>query len=133
MKPVSVVQVATAITALGAWPVAIDFLWSMSFQKGDDDREGVVQVATAIAALEGRLKAIRKNGERFLTDKEELALQLNQQYPQDVGVLAAFFLNLVKLQAGQVCSPHVSKAHEMASRRGLAGLKNVLQDSHSTQ
>ena len=29
-------------------------------------------------------------------------LQLNKQYPQDVGILAAFFLNLVKLQAGQV-------------------------------
>ena len=59
------------------------------------------QVATAITAMEGRLKAIQKSGERPLTDKEELALRLNRQYPQDVGVLSAFFLNLVKLQAGQ--------------------------------
>ena len=68
-----------------------------------------MQVATAITALEGRLKGIQKSGERPLTDKEELALRLNKQYPQDVGVLSAFFLNLVKLQAGQVCaSVHVS-------------------------
>ena len=61
-----------------------------------------MQVAAAITAMEGRLKAIQKSGERPLTDKEELALRLNKQYPQDVGVLSAFFLNLVKLQAGQV-------------------------------
>ena len=61
-----------------------------------------LQVATAITAMESRLKAIQKGGERPLTDKEELALRLNKQYPQDVGVLSAFFLNLVKLQAGQV-------------------------------
>ena len=84
-----------------------------------------MQVATAITSLEGRLKAIQKSGERPLTDKEELALRLNQQYPQDVGVLAAFFLNLVKLQAGQVCFPHVSKARGMASRQGSLSLRNV--------
>ena len=61
-------------------------------------------MATAITALEGRLKGIQKTGERPLTDKEELALRLNKQYPQDVGVLSVFFLNLVKLQAGQVCN-----------------------------
>ena len=59
-------------------------------------------MATAIKAMESRLKAIQKSGERPLTDKEELALRLNKQYPQDVGILSAFFLNLVKLQAGQV-------------------------------
>ncbi|CAL5220012.1 g1957 [Coccomyxa viridis] len=59
------------------------------------------KVATAIKAMESRLKAIQKSGERPLTDKEELALRLNKQYPQDVGILSAFFLNLVKLQAGQ--------------------------------
>lgn len=62
----------------------------------------LLQVAAAITAMEGRLKAVKKSGERPLTYKEELALRLNKQYPRDVGVLSAFFLNLVKLQAGQV-------------------------------
>ncbi len=61
-----------------------------------------LQVATAINAVETRLKGIQESGGRPLTDKEELALRLNKQYPQDVGVLSVFFLNLVKLQAGQV-------------------------------
>jgi mannose-6-phosphate isomerase class I len=39
---------------------------------------------------------------RTLTDKEKLVLRLNEQYPKDVGVLAAFFLNLVSLKPGQV-------------------------------
>ncbi|CAK0769933.1 hypothetical protein CVIRNUC_003717 [Coccomyxa viridis] len=60
-----------------------------------------VKVGTAVTALESRLKAIQKGGARPLTDKEELVLRLNAQYPQDVGVLSAFFLNLVKLHAGQ--------------------------------
>lgn len=62
----------------------------------------LLQVGTAVTALESRLKAIQKGGARPLTDKEELVLRLNAQYPQDVGVLSAFFLNLVKLHAGQV-------------------------------
>ena len=59
-------------------------------------------MGTAVTALEARLKAIQKGGARPLTDKEALVLRLNAQYPQDVGVLSAFFLNLVKLHAGQV-------------------------------
>jgi mannose-6-phosphate isomerase len=38
---------------------------------------------------------------RQLTEKEELVLQLEKQYPADVGVLAIFFLNYVKLVPGE--------------------------------
>lgn len=37
---------------------------------------------------------------RQLTSKEELVLKLEKQYPNDVGVLAALLLNLVKLEPG---------------------------------
>ena len=36
-----------------------------------------------------------------MTDKEQLALRLEKQYPADVGVIAAFFLNHVKLAPGE--------------------------------
>lgn len=38
---------------------------------------------------------------RELTDKEELILRLEKQYPGDIGVLAAFLLNYVKLDPGE--------------------------------
>lgn len=47
-----------------------------------------------------RLKDERN--ERQLTPKEELVLELNMQYPEDVGVLSVFFLNLVSLKANEV-------------------------------
>ena len=60
------------------------------------------QVAGAIKELIERLDGVRAGGKRELTPKEELVLRLNKQYPLDVGVLSAFFLNLVTLKAGQV-------------------------------
>lgn len=52
------------------------------------------KVATAIGALVQRLNQDAAAG-RQLSSKEQLVLRLNQQYPNDVGVLSAFFLNLV--------------------------------------
>ena len=63
----------------------------------------VLQVATAISSLEQRLG--QEGSRRELTAKEKLVLRLNHQYPSDVGVLSAFFLNLVVLRTGQVPSP----------------------------
>lgn len=48
----------------------------------------------AVTQLADRLKTEAKS--RTLTEKEELVIQLNKQYPGDIGVLAAFFLNLVR-------------------------------------
>ena len=61
-----------------------------------------LQVAGAIKELVERLDGVRVGGTRALTPKEALVLRLNDQYPLDVGVLSAFFLNLVPLKAGQV-------------------------------
>lgn len=38
---------------------------------------------------------------RQLSAKEQLVLRLEVQYPADVGILAAFFLNYVKLKPGE--------------------------------
>jgi mannose-6-phosphate isomerase len=53
------------------------------------------KVASAIGALVARLNQEAAGG-RTLSDKEALVLRLNEQYPNDVGVLSAFFLNLVR-------------------------------------
>lgn len=37
----------------------------------------------------------------MLTEKEQLALELEMQYPGDVGVISSFLLNYVKLRPGQ--------------------------------
>ncbi|CAO2146771.1 unnamed protein product [Urochloa humidicola] len=70
-------------------------------------------VAEAIAKLKSRL-----NGEskvRTLTKKEQLVLSLEKQYPGDVGVLAAFFLNYVKLSPGEALYVGANEPHAYLS------------------
>jgi hypothetical protein len=52
------------------------------------------KVSGAISSLVQRLSQESEGG-RKLSEKEQLVLRLNQQYPNDVGVLSAFFLNQV--------------------------------------
>lgn len=52
------------------------------------------KVSGAISSLVARLNQEAEGG-RALSDKERLVLRLNSQYPNDVGVLSAFFLNQV--------------------------------------
>lgn len=52
------------------------------------------KVSGAIDALVQRLNQEAAAG-RQLSSKEQLVLRLNEQYPNDVGVLSAFFLNQV--------------------------------------
>ncbi|KAK9806420.1 hypothetical protein WJX73_004588 [Symbiochloris irregularis] len=54
------------------------------------------KVHAAVQALEARLQRKADSGHQ-LTNKEALVLRLHDQYPHDVGVLSAFFLNLVEL------------------------------------
>ncbi|KAK9276546.1 hypothetical protein L1049_006080 [Liquidambar formosana] len=48
---------------------------------------------------------------RQLTDKEQLVLRLESQYPGDVGVVAAFFLNYVKLNRGEALYLGANEPH----------------------
>ncbi|CAK9210316.1 unnamed protein product [Sphagnum troendelagicum] len=56
-------------------------------------------VTDSVSALVSRLA--QEKEVRQLTEKEELVLQLEKQYPADVGVLSIFFLNYVKLVPGE--------------------------------
>lgn len=75
------------------------------------------QVSSAIDALVQRLNQEAAGG-RQLSSKEQLVLRLNQQYPNDVGVLSAFFLNQVTLANGEAIflaanEPHAYVAGEL--------------------
>ncbi|XP_037494047.1 mannose-6-phosphate isomerase 1 [Jatropha curcas] len=49
--------------------------------------------------------------ERELTDKEQLVLRLESQYPADTGVIAAFLLNYVKLNRGEALYLGANEPH----------------------
>ncbi|CAN4083197.1 unnamed protein product [Withania somnifera] len=66
-------------------------------------------ITEVLAKLISRLNI--KNKVRELTDKEQLVLGLEKQYPADVGVLAAFLFNYVKLNPGEALYLGAMKPH----------------------
>ncbi|KAJ1255986.1 hypothetical protein BS78_K122700 [Paspalum vaginatum] len=70
-------------------------------------------VSEAVSKLKSRLNSERKV--RALTKKEQLVLSLEKQYPGDVGVLAAFFLNYVKLNPGEALYVGANEPHAYLS------------------
>lgn len=66
-------------------------------------------MAEAIDTLVQRLGTAPK------TPKERLILRLNEQYPADVGVLSAFFLNYLSLPAGQSIALPANVPHAYVS------------------
>ncbi|KAK7295788.1 hypothetical protein RJT34_18700 [Clitoria ternatea] len=70
-------------------------------------------ITDAVNKLKGRLHKEREV--RQLTDKEQLVLQLEKQYPADVGVIAAFFLNHVKLNPGEALFLGANEPHAYLS------------------
>jgi mannose-6-phosphate isomerase len=52
---------------------------------------------------------------RLLTEKELLVLRLENQYPSDIGVIAAFFLNHVKLKPGEALFLGANEPHAYLS------------------
>ncbi|CAN4090558.1 unnamed protein product [Withania somnifera] len=66
-------------------------------------------VAEVIAKLISRLHV--KDQARQLTEKEQVVLRLEKQYPADVGVLAAFLLNYVKLNPGEALYLGANEPH----------------------
>nr|AAX31279.1 phosphomannose isomerase [Cyamopsis tetragonoloba] len=67
------------------------------------------KVTDAVNRLKSRLH--KESEVRQLTDKEQLVLRLEKQYPADVGVIAAFFLNLVKLSPGEALFLGANEPH----------------------
>ncbi|PHU27201.1 Mannose-6-phosphate isomerase 2 [Capsicum chinense] len=66
-------------------------------------------ITEVLAKLISRLNI--KNKVRELTDKEQLVLGLEKQYPADVGVLAAFLFNYVKLNPGEALYLGANEPH----------------------
>ena len=52
---------------------------------------------------------------RQLTAKELLVLRLEKQYPDDVGIISAFFLNHVKLNPGEALYLGANEPHAYIS------------------
>ena len=63
-----------------------------------------------VTHLTERLQQQVEQGQQ-LGPKEQLVLRLHEQYPHDVGILSAYFLNYLRLQAGQALYLEVSPLH----------------------
>ncbi|KAL2504383.1 Mannose-6-phosphate isomerase 2 [Abeliophyllum distichum] len=68
-----------------------------------------VMISEVISKMITRLNA--KHEVRELTDKEKLVLQLEKQYPADVGIIAAFLFNYVKLNPGEALYIAANEPH----------------------
>ncbi|XP_073124140.1 mannose-6-phosphate isomerase 2-like [Henckelia pumila] len=66
-------------------------------------------ISDVISKLISRLSRKREVAE--LTDKEQLVLKLEKQYPEDIGVLAAFLLNYVRLNPGEALYLGANEPH----------------------
>ncbi|KAJ0989150.1 hypothetical protein J5N97_007506 [Dioscorea zingiberensis] len=70
-------------------------------------------ISEQVLKLKHRLNA--ENKVRMLTEKEQLAVQLEKQYPSDIGVISAFFLNYVKLIPGEALYIGANEPHAYIS------------------
>ncbi|KAG2437253.1 hypothetical protein HXX76_005916 [Chlamydomonas incerta] len=88
-------------------------------------------VTEAVRRLVARLQAKQAaQGAAALTEHEALALRLNGQFPDDVGIFSAFFLNIVRLPAGSAIylpanEPHAYLAGELVEC--MAASDNVIR------
>ncbi|KAI4352216.1 hypothetical protein L6164_006489 [Bauhinia variegata] len=71
------------------------------------------KVTEVIDRLKNRLHT--ESRVRQLTSKEQLVLLLEKQYPADVGVISAFFLNHVKLNPGEALYLGANEPHAYIS------------------
>ncbi|CAM8941318.1 unnamed protein product [Rhodiola kirilowii] len=71
------------------------------------------RVAEVVSKVKSRLQS--DNQVRLLTDKEMLVLRLEEQYPGDVGVISAFFLNYVRLKPGEALYIGANEPHAYLS------------------
>ncbi|KAH9306649.1 hypothetical protein KI387_011053, partial [Taxus chinensis] len=66
-------------------------------------------VAEALLKIKTRLN--QENQVRALTPKEQLVLRLEKQYPDDIGVISAFFFNYIKLAPGEALYLDANEPH----------------------
>ncbi|XP_074572039.1 mannose-6-phosphate isomerase 2-like [Curcuma longa] len=89
-------------------------------------------ISTLVSKLKNRLFSYKNSefrGQR-LSEKEQLALLLEKQYQADVGVLASFFFNYVKLSPGEALYIGPNEPHAYISGECIecmAASDNVVQ------
>jgi mannose-6-phosphate isomerase len=66
-------------------------------------------ICEAVSKMENRLNMQREV--RKLTDKEEVVLRLQKEYPGDIGVLVVFLFNLFKLNPGEALYLGANEPH----------------------
>ncbi|KAF8399107.1 hypothetical protein HHK36_014973 [Tetracentron sinense] len=66
-------------------------------------------ISNMVSKMKSRLNI--ENKVRELTDKEQLVLRLEKQYPADVGIISAFFFNYVKLNPGEALYLGANEPH----------------------
>ncbi|XP_038875726.1 mannose-6-phosphate isomerase 1-like [Benincasa hispida] len=86
-------------------------LFESIFSQIMSSNKGIVR--EAICKLKRRLSLEKKK--RQLSAKEQLILRLEGQYPADVGILAAFFLNYVELKPGEALYVGPNEPHAYIS------------------
>ncbi|VVB15999.1 unnamed protein product [Arabis nemorensis] len=62
-----------------------------------------------------KIRLISEKQHRELSEKEKLVLELEKQYPGDVGVISAFFLNYIKLNPGEALYLDANEPHAYIS------------------
>lgn len=71
------------------------------------------RVADMVQKMKKRLEL--QSEVRQLTDKEQLVLRLEKQYPSDIGLISAFFFNYVKLNPGEALYLGANEPHAYIS------------------
>ncbi|KAF8059766.1 hypothetical protein N665_1224s0009 [Sinapis alba] len=82
---------------------AVRTIFTLLMSAGPDTTKQIV------SKLKHRLHM--ESQERHLTDKERLVLKLEKQYPDDIGVISAFFFNYVKLNPGEALYLGANEPH----------------------
>ncbi|CAI0472420.1 unnamed protein product, partial [Linum tenue] len=89
-------------------------------QVNDEQNDGGLEIKSRLKSIFTRLMSASKEAaaesasnlkNRLQREKENLVLQLEKQYPGDVGVIAALFLNYVKLKPGQALYIGANEPH----------------------
>ncbi|KAF6168364.1 hypothetical protein GIB67_018204 [Kingdonia uniflora] len=70
------------------------------------EQDGKEEVKAVLQSIFTQLMSLRQ-----LTDKERLVIRLDKQYPSDVGVISAFFLNYVNLNPGEALYLGANEPH----------------------
>ncbi len=72
-------------------------------------------VHETLARMISRLEKKQQETPSSLSEKEELVLRLNQQWPGDVGVFAAWFFNYITLKQGEAIALAANEPHAYLS------------------